>query len=484
MLKRILMLLLALAMCVGVLVGCSDEGKKPNDGVDGTDEPFVVEDEEIGKYDFKSAEFNIFTRSETSYEHDGSYEGDTVSQKIYDRNSAVEARFNVLINIKSIAGDWYHQEDFITALRTESMAPTGAYDLVSTHSVYLGWMGAEGIVHDLSTLPEIDLTKPYWNQNLYRELNVDGACYMMIGDIGHTLYEYITVMFVNTGVLEDRGLIENDIQGLYDLVDDGAWTWDKLYEMAREVGDGVESYGLLMNTHALRACLVGEDIHIFTRDTETNRFYMTSAATEHTIAAVEKLSKFFRLDNMYFTGSGDWSCGEAELNPIFAAGGTLFYPQMLGQAMAIQEAVGEKYSIVPLPKYDEFQTDYYTICRDTVTGVAVMNCAKDITMSGVITQGLCFYASEYVTPEYYEKALKYRYNNDPKVVEILDMIRDSLTIEAVPTYFETGIDADMFRDIIRNGKTEGVASTWLDYQSQGNTLIQNFYALMDAMKEG
>lgn len=485
MLKRILILLLTLAMCVGVLVGCSkeEENKKPNDIVGGTDEEFEVDDDEIGKYDFKGAEFNIFTRSETSYEHDGSYGTDMINQAIYDRNSAVEQRFNVLINIKSMAGDWYHQEDFITALRAESMAPTGAYDLVSTHSVYLGWMGAEGMMYDLTKLPEIDPTKSYWNQNLYRELNVDGACYMMIGDIGHTLYEYITVMFVNTGVLEDRQLIENDIQGLYELVDNGGWTWDVLYEMAKEVGDGVESYGLLMNTHALRASLVGEDVHIFTRDSQTNRFYMTSAATEHTIAAVEKLSKFFRQDNMYFTADGDWSCGEGELNPIFAAGGTLFYPQMLGQAMTIQESMGDNYSIVPLPKYDEFQSDYYTICRDTVTGVAVMNCAKDATMSGVITQALCYYASEYVTPEYYEKALKYRYNSDPKVVEILDMIRDSLTIEAVPTYFDTGIDADMFRDIIKNGKTEGVASTWLDYQSQGNTLIQKFYVLMDAMKE-
>ena len=487
MLKRILPLLLVFIMCTTALIGCSRNDKKPTDDSTAesatTDEDRVNDD--IGEYDFQGAEFTILARKETNYEHVGDLAGDTVSQKVFERNESVMDRFDVNIEVVQMDGSYDKRSEMITAMRAENMSPTGAFDLVSTHSVYLGWMGMEGLTYDMATLPEIDFSKSYWNQNLYNELNVDGACYMMIGDIGHTLYEYITVMFVNTNVLENYNVIENGIGGLYDLVENGEWTWEKCYQLAENIGDGETSYGLLMNVHAMRASLIAQDLHVFSRSDVTNRFYMEASANEHTIKAVENLSKFFAKSNMYFADVGkSWDCAEGELNPIFATDGSVFYPQMLGQAMNLQERMGSGYSIVPLPKYDTFQSDYYTICRDTVTGVAVLSCTKDPEMSGVITQALCMYGSELVTPEYYEKALKYRYNNDPKAVEMLDKIRGSLTVEAVPTFFETGIDADIFYPIISSGQYEGIVSIWEGQQVQGNNLIKLFYEKIDALKAG
>ncbi|MBQ8817768.1 MAG: extracellular solute-binding protein [Clostridia bacterium] len=484
MLKRILTLLLALIMCSAALFGCS-KNKPEETGDSSTVTTNESSDDGIGDYDFGGADFTILARKETNYEHVGSMGSDVVTQKVYERNEAVKSRFNVNLNVVELDGSYDKRDQMITAMRAENMSPTGAYDLVSTHSVYLGWMGMEGLTYDMTTLPEIDFSKSYWNQNLYNELNVDGSCYMMIGDIGHTLYEYITVMFVNTKVLENNKVVENGIDGLYEIVENNEWTWEKCYQLAENIGDGETSYGLLMNVHAMRASLIAQDLHVFTRNAETERFYMEPSANEHTIKAVENLSKFFARPNMYFADVGtSWGCAEDELNPIFAADSALFYPQMLGQAMNLQERMGTGYSIVPLPKYDAFQTDYYTICRDTVTGVAVLSCVKNPEMSGVITQALCMYGAELVTPEYYEKALKYRYNNDPKSIEMLDKIRDSLTVEAVPTYFDTGIDADIFYPIISSGQQEGVASIWEGQQAQGNNLINLFYEKIDALKAG
>ena len=137
--------------------------------------------------------------------------------------------------------------------------------------------------------------------------------------------------------------------------------------------------------------------------------------------------------------------------------------------------MGNSYSVLPLPKYDEFQDDYYTICRDTVTAIMVMNCAKDLEMSGVITQALCMYGQELVTPEYYEKVLKYRYNSDPRSIDMIDKIRDSLTIMPVATYYDTGIDLDMFYDIIKNGENEGIAGKYAEYVARGNAELKAFY---------
>ncbi len=482
MMKRSMLILLCVLMCTAMLYGCNNtnDTETPTSPPSDTGEPEIVDDG-IGTYNFGGEVFSILARQETSYEHIGEMGSDAVSQAVYSRNAAVEDRFGVIIETLPITGGYDDRNEFVTAIRAEHMAPTGAYDLVSTHSIYLGWFGAEGILADLSTLPEIDLTKEYWNQNLYNELNIDGSCYIMIGDIGHTLYEYISVMFVNTDILTDNSMTENGIDGLYDMVENGTWTWEALYNLAINYGvDAEETYGLLMNTHSMRSSMIAQNAGIYKRN-EDGRFYLPSEADEHLINAVQNLSKFFSHSNMFYAEG--WYMEQETLNPIFTQGKALFYGQILGESAQFSAEMGDGYAVLPLPKYDEFQSDYYTICCDEVTAVAVMSMTKDKKMSGVITQALCMYGSEYVTPEYYEKALKYRYANDPRCPEILEKIRASLTIEAVPTFYETGIDSDMFREIVRNGRSEGVASQYAEYPSSGNTLLQNFYLTMEILKD-
>ncbi len=476
--KRVLILLMAVLMCTTAFFGCSKSEEEETGTVNTSN---LSGDDGIGDYNFDGANFTILTRTQTNYEHIGELGGDSVSQAVYQRNLMVSEKYGVNLQTVEIDGGYDSRTEFVTAVRAEHMTSTGAYDLISTHSVYLGWFGAEGILADLSTLSAIDLTKSYWNQNLYNELNIDGSCYMMIGDIGHTLYEYISVMFVNTNLLEQNNFIAGGTDGLYDLVDSGKWTWEKLFNIARDYGYGAEDgrYGLLFNTHAQRAAMVSQEASVYTRG-DNGRFKMETAASEHLINAVQNLSKFFTQANMYFAKG--WGTEEAELNPIFTSGTALFYGQTLGQSSKFATDMGEGYAVVPLPKYDEFQSDYYTICRDTVTAVAVMEVAKNPTMSGVITQALAFYGSEYVTPEYYEKALKYRYAADPRCPEMLETIRASLTIEAVPTFYETSIDSDMFREIIESGASEGIASKYESYVSQGNSQLSKFYLQMEILK--
>ena len=475
--KRVFTLLLALLMCMSALFGCSKEEEAVTEN---TAELVIDEGDGIGAYDFNGADFTILCREETGYEHIGDMEGTSINQKVYERNLMVSERFNVNLLTTPIKGNWDERESFLTALRVETMNPTGAYDLVSTHGVYLGWTAAEGLSCDLTQLAEIDLTKDYWNQNLYNELNIDGACYMMIGDIAHTLYEYLSVMFVNTDVFTEQNLLEDGVDGLYALVDEGTWTWGKLYELSKDYGINEEgTYGFVMNAHAMRSAVISQDVHIYERDTDGKLFF-PSAASEHLVNAVQNLSKFFQKSNALYTKG--WGTDEVTLNPIFADGKAMFYPQILGQSAALQETMGGGYAVLPLPKFDEFQSDYYTITADNASGIMVLNGTKDKTMSGVITQALCMYGQQLVTPEYYENALKYRYSNDPRTADMLDVIRDSLTVEPVATYYDTGIDSDMFREIIMEGKMEGIESKYAGYQSRANAELKTFYEQIEMLR--
>ncbi len=485
--KRVLSLIFVLLLCLTVLLGCK-KSADTDDTVQGTVATSEIEGaDDIGDYNFGGADFTILTRKETSYEHIGAVGNEGVSQAVYSRNLAVSERFGVNIKTVEMVGAYDDHADYVTAVRAEHMSSSGAYDLLSTHSVYLGWLGQEGILADLSKLPEIDFTKAYWNQNLYNELNIDGSCYIMIGDIGHTTYEYMSVMFVNTTILEENQLVANGINGLYDMVDVGKWTWEAMFNMSKAYGLGehtgnvdTDKYGLLFNPHAMRAGLVAQEASVYQRN-DDGRFIMPAEASEHLVNSVLNLSRFFAQPNMYFP-EGVWNFGQTELNPKFISGRALFYGQILGESKNFATDMGEGYAVLPLPKYDEFQGNYYTICADEVSAVAIMENTENKEMSGVVTQALALYGSQYVTPEYYEKALKYRYANDPRCPEILEKIRASLTIEAVPTFYETGIDSDMFANIVRLGESEGIASRYAEYSTSGNTQLETFYTSIDILR--
>ncbi len=483
--KRILILLLALLMCATAFYGCANkEGEGEGTGSVNTADA----DDELGKHNFGGTDFTILSRTSTSYEHVGEFGDDTVSSAVYQRNVAVEERFGVKIKVIEQSGDWGSRESFISTLRAEHMAGSGSYDLVSTHAVYLGFLSSEGILADLAELPQVDLKQPYWNQNLYNALNINGSCYVMIGDIAYSLYEYISVMFVNTELLTNNQIIEGGIDGIYDMVDAGTWTWDALYTMTQKYGtggtdltDNTSTYGLLFNTHANRASMMAQDAYVYTKNSQ-GYYELESVADTHLIDAVENLARFFGTGstNYFFEG---WGTEEAQLDPVFTSKRALFYAQRLGQSQSYSADMGGGYAVLPLPKFDKDQTNYYTICVNSVTGVGVLSCAKDYKMSGVITQALGKYGSEYVTPEYYERALKYRYADDPRCPEILDKIRDSLTIDAVCTFYDGALTSDLFIMSIRAGDSSGVTSAYASSLSAARSKLSNFYTNIEIIQE-
>lgn len=66
--------------------------------------------------DFSGAEFNIFCRTEWSYEFDPEQDGDVVNDAVYARNRAVEERFGVNFNYHAVDGGWALQDTFLNAL--------------------------------------------------------------------------------------------------------------------------------------------------------------------------------------------------------------------------------------------------------------------------------------------------------------------------------------------------------------------------------
>lgn len=482
MLKKMILSLLVLSMLVAAFAGCNF-GKKEEgttDSVaDATDTtPRGSEDDSIGDYDFDGEEFTILTREETKYEFqsDKGLGGDTVDRAVYKRNYNVSNRFNVSLKVVSRVGGWDQRAEFLSAVRAEAMGGNGGYDLVSTHSVYLGWMAVEGLAYDMATLPEMDFAKAWWNQNLYDEVNINGHVYFMLGDICTTLYEYLQVVFFNEDMFEDY--FDGSADVIYDLVQSGKWTWEDCMEYAKAVENSAENvtkYGMVMNIHSWRASFVSQDAYLYERD-DNGDLYLPEAPSDKMISIVETMIDFYANDNIMY--HSDWGPGNEVLTPLFTGGNVLFYPQMLGEASKLAQSMGgDAYGVIPLPKYDEWQEKYYTICRDTASAVMVMTTTDVPEMCGVVTEALCMEGYNVVTPEYYGVVLSTRYFSEPKYGEILETIRDGLTILPTASFLEGMPSYDMFHLLVLNGKRE-VRSAYDNDKASGQNKLALFYTQM------
>ena len=150
--------------------------------------------------------------------------GDALNDAIYTRNLEVEQRFNCVINTRT--DGWTH--DQASALMPTLLAGDDSVDLVA-----LGFMqGGVGFItndlaYPLNMVPYIDMKKPYWNQNIVDSLSVGDNVYILIGDINWTTMCETAVCFFNKQVQQDM-----NIPNLYELVDNGKWTFEMLQELA------------------------------------------------------------------------------------------------------------------------------------------------------------------------------------------------------------------------------------------------------------
>ena len=96
-------------------------------------------------------------------------------------------------------------------------------------------------------------------------------------------------------------------------------------------------------------------------------------------------------------------------------------------------AVGIRILPIP-PKYDEQQENYISSARDFMTAILVMANITRPEIVGTVTEALCMYGYRKITPAYYETTLKYKYLSDPVAMQMLDLIRDTMTFEFAAIY--------------------------------------------------
>lgn len=143
----------------------------------------------------------------------------------------------------------------------------------------------------------------------------------------------------------------------------------------------------------------------------------------------------------------------------------------------------QMYGIVPMPKFDAAQTDYYTQMHDQFTVFAIpASVASDkLELIGATMEAMASESLRTVKPAYYEIALKRKYMSDPIAWDMLDLVFDHVVVDAGVIYADSlEYPHHKLRDMILN-KTNTVSSQYGKAGSKMNKALTKIVEKMETL---
>lgn len=428
--KKLLIALLALLMCLSVFAGCADNTNDTDAGENEQTQDTVAPEETVNMNYVPELNDSVSTKGKTLkllinngfwaaddvwMEEDSD---DAVASAIYQRNHTVmdtygfdiQPTLSTTVNADIKMADKSGSTDYDVAIFC-------CYEACPTAS--------EGIFLDLTTVENLNLKKHYWDQDMYADLSIDGKLFYITGDISTKAGAGTFLMIYNKNIAQSY-----DLENLYDLVREGKWTIDKLNQIVSEHGyvddgDGVlgveDTFGMGIQIEAYLALYFGCGGRIVVKDNEDLPVFELN--TSKNLSILEKIYDLTCVDDKVIdshlwldvTGTSQFASTLA-----FQEGRSLFIITNASNIAAFREMDAD-FGILPCPKFDETQENY---CSYVYHGAAVYciprNCT-DPAFVGFALEALAAESYKTVTPAYYEKTLYGQYQRDSDSYEMLDI---------------------------------------------------------------
>ena len=146
---------------------------------------------------------------------------------------------------------------------------------------------------------------------------------------------------------------------------------------------------------------------------------------DKTSAIVEKVMGLFFDNTGGYTDKNKYTLGD----DLFSVGRAMMVPSTFSGAMRDFRENKNPFGVLPYPKYDEAQTNYYTMSDGSHALLSVPVTVKDTEFTGIITEALCAESWKNVVPKYYETVLKVKLADDADTSEMIDIIGGGLVFD-------------------------------------------------------
>ncbi len=369
--------------------------------------------------DYGGQTFTILARGAFSYEFDSELTGEVLDDAVFNRNQTVEERFNVSIVTEPYAEEKGSAANVLEPANNSILAGDDAYQLLAAYTYVAAPGSCNGNYINWLDMDHIDLDKPWWEKEFLETIALDGRAFIAMGDLSLLFNEVKMAIFFNKQLATDTA-----IPDLYATVREGKWTIDLLTTYASTAtvdlnGDGgmdeSDRWGIGANmyTHTIPFIYASGETTTLRDD----------KGLPTVINGSEKLHSIFEKVYFLFNDSGAGRLSDivtAFPEEMFQNNQGLFMTSWIGDAATLREMEAD-FGIIPYPKWDEAQADYYTSYLDRTSSFLVP-ITVDADFVGRITEVLAAESYKQVIPAFYEVSLKGKYARDNDSQAMLDII--------------------------------------------------------------
>ena len=408
----------------------SDEENAEDDRQEAAEEAKLLPDLDENA-DFDGYVFRFLTRTSTAvdwldwiprdvvYKEENS--GDTINDAVFKRNTYLEDKYNFKL-------EQLFSENFGSDIKKSVQAGDELYDMIESPMRDAPNFSLTGYFMNLLEMPNFDFEQPWWDQGARGALSFGHKLYYMSGDLLMVNNDTCTGFVFNKELLKDLALDDP-----YPLVKSGKWTMQSLYDLCKNAsadlnGDGQmlytdDRYGLIGQRDTLISFLHGANEYITKKD--ENDYPYIVFGSERSFAAMEACFKV-----MY---EGDITHNahhlEGKVPGIYPVSEEMFMSNrvlFMWVRLRIVEnlrSMDKDFGILPIPKLDENQDDYYT---DVISHTGCLMCvpinASDSHRTSHILEAICAESKYTTMPAYYDITLKTKMARDEDSAEMLEII--------------------------------------------------------------
>ncbi len=400
--------------------------------------------------------------------------GDPIVDAVFQRNLMIEEKYNVKI-AEETSNQW------IPNITNSVNAGDDVYDLIELHLFgVINTLAQNGLLLDLNTIPYMDLSKPWYDQNANASLSIGGKLYATTGDISIMDNDATWVVLFNKELANDYS-----IGDMYELVNSGKWTLDELIRLCGVAsmdldGDGdmdeYDQWGIQNEPYnAIGFCMAAGERLI---DKDADDLPFISIGSEQFVTIYQKSVEFLTNKEICmnyadyvnkYPGADPWTkC----MDPAFSEGRVLFNVTGLNRVTMFR-AMDDNFGILPIPKYEESAENY--ICPVHMwccNSISVLKSASDPERTGIIVEAMSADSMYRLTPAYYDVSLKTKFSRDNESAEMLDLIFASRAYDLGAMY-NWGNIYQFTLDLVTAGN-ENFASEYARINKRVQTEIDRF----------
>ena len=362
--------------------------------------------------------------------------GDTMDDAVYKRNRLIEDMLNIKITPVIGSGHWL--TDHSAALKKTIQAGEDAFDAID--GAYQPMLAFNGCLINLYNVPNMNLSKPWWDQRMIDDLSyTNSKLYYIIGDMGYFGMSGVMCMLFNKQLFENNGF-----EYPYEKVRQGKWTLGEFSKLVKESsrdlnGDGImdesDCWGYSGNSGEVLWSMLGCGEKAIGFDEEGTP--SVNSMSERHIQVISALSGLMSdknyvllVENMKSSdpyGAIDAARRESRL---------LFFKTTVA-GISSMRTLEYDFGVVPQPKFDENQPEYRSPATSYSSGssaVSIPVTNSDLERTGMILEAMSGYSTDIIIPALIDVALKSKYTRDEESSEMIELILKTKMFDPLMEY--------------------------------------------------